>query len=336
MKLTHDQICQAVSGISYAEFRDGRTVFHRFSEELEEMYRREVPGFNEKLLATAGVAMRFSTDSSSLTLNVETGRGSTRTYFAHDVYADGKYIDSLRNFGDDDLKGTDPKVEFPLGCFEKRFELGSGNKEITIHFPALASSFINFIEMDDGASFTPKRRDKIYLALGDSISQGYDCKYPGSRYTAKVADCLGLSEHNLSIGGDVFRPEAAELVKEENVSLITVAYGSNDWNGIERSRAEKNCEEYFRFLAGNMPGIPVCVISPIWRLDCDRVTDYGEFADVEMILRRICDTYENFTFVRGFDFVPHDTTLFGDGMLHPNDEGFAYYAGSLIKEIQKH
>ena len=38
-------------------------------------------------------------------------------------------------------------------------------------------------------------------------------------------------------------------------------------------------------------------------------------------------------FIRGMDLIPHDTSLFGDGVLHPNDEGFACFQEGLRADI---
>lgn len=331
MKLEFNQIKEAVSGVAYCEEADGKVIFHRFSEKQEEYYNRVAPGFSHKLLATAGVCLRFLTDSPSLSLAVETRPGSTRTYFSHDILVNGAYLGSLSNFSDGDMTGLYPQKEFPLGVYEKSFSTGAGEKEITILFPALVCSSVLSVELADGSSFTPSPERKTLLALGDSITQGYDCVSPRNRYTSIIAARLGLSEHNLAIGGDVFRGEAAEGIKED-ASLIIVAYGSNDWHGRGWDEARADCEKYFENLSANIPGVPVFVISPIWRKDWQEVRPYGEFGRVEELLGSICGRNECFTLVRGFGFVPHDSSFFGDGVLHPNDRGFDCYAKSFFSE----
>ena len=39
--------------------------------------------------------------------------------------------------------------------------------------------------------------------------------------------------------------------------------------------------------------------------------------------------------ISGFDFVPKDEKYYADLRLHPNDEGFEYYAENLYKEIKE-
>lgn len=335
MKLTNQQIIQAVSGTSYTEEKDGKIIFHRFYPQLENYYRQVAPGFNDKLTATAGVTIRFTTDSEGLKLGLEAQYGSSRTYFCNDIMVNGEYLDSLRNFTDEDMTGDYTKKQFPLGFFEKTFNLGKGEKEVTVILSAMMSAHLVLLEIDDGASFIPKEERNKILVTGDSITQGYDSRFPRNRYGSRLADKLNLTERNLAIGGDIYRSEAAKYIKEDGVSLIIVAYGSNDWSGQKWETAKENCEKYYAYLTDTFPDVPVYVISPIWRSDWDRITDYGDFRKVERELESICDKYENLTFVRGFDFVPHDTSLYGDGTLHPNDEGFSYYSDALIKAVIK-
>ena len=46
-------------------------------------------------------------------------------------------------------------------------------------------------------------------------------------------------------------------------------------------------------------------------------------------------TIENISVISGFDFVPMDEKYYADLKLHPNDEGFEYYAENLYKEIKE-
>ncbi len=333
MKLTNQQIIKAVSGTSYTEEKDGKIIFHRFSPEVENVYHEIAPQFNQKLTATAGVCIRFRTDSRSLKLGLEAHYGSSRTYFCNDILVNGEYFDSLKNFADEDMSGDYTKKAFPLGYFEKTFELENGNKEITVILSAMMSAYLVCLELDDGASFIPCESKRKMLVLGDSVTQGYDCRFPRNRYSRKLADRLQLTERNLAIGGDIFRCDVAKQIREDGVSLIIAAYGSNDWSGQKWETAEYNCIKYFEYLTAEFSDVPVCVISPIWRSDWERITDYGDFHKVERLLGSICEKYENLTLIRGFDFVPHDTSFFGDGTLHPNDDGFACYAEALIKAV---
>jgi hypothetical protein len=57
------------------------------------------------------------------------------------------------------------------------------------------------------------------------------------------------------------------------------------------------------------------------------------FRDVEESIEQAAAQFPGVRFIRGMDLIPHDTSLFGDGVLHPNDEGFACFQEGLRAEI---
>ena len=62
---------------------------------------------------------------------------------------------------------------------------------------------------------------------------------------------------------------------------------------------------------------------------------FGKFEKAEQMIRDAVKDIKNAAVIRGFDFVPHDTSLYVEERLHPTDEGFEYYANNLISEIKK-
>lgn len=337
MKLSFKEIESVAYGVDRCEEKENAVVFHRFSKEQEELYKTDAPDLYNKVFAASGVSIRFITDSTKLKLAVDTGIGSSRTYFSHDIFVNGEYLDSLKNYTDDIKSEIYPVMKFSLGKAEKEFNLGDGKKEVKILFPPLVSSAVTSLELDDNSSFFEIQTKGEYLALGDSISQGYDSMYPKNKYTNILCDKFGLTEHNLAIGGEVYRPKLARMIKNnENIKLVTVAYGSNDWFHKTFEEAKKNCEEFLSIISDTFSGKKVFVISPIWRKDLNERTPFGDFRNTAKMIKDICYKYNNLFFIEGFNFVPEDTTLFGDGSLHPNDDGFFFYAESLYKEISKH
>lgn len=334
MKLSYEQIVKYTSGVSYTEQCDGTFHFHRFSKAQEEMYLSVRPGFNTKTRATAGVVIRFATDSEVLKIDLDASRASTRRYFSLDVLVNGKYLDSLSNYDETDMTGLYPQKLFPLGSFEKQFDLGKGEKQIVLVLPALANVSLRTVELADGSMVkeTPKRGK--YLAIGDSITQGYDCKKSYQHYTHIVAEHLNLDVQNWAIGGEVFRKELTETMEESDAQLITVAYGSNDWNGRTFEETKADCEGFLKNLVAKTNGSTIYVISPIWRSDFENEKPFGSFRNVHKMLEEVCAKYSTFKLIDGFDFVPHDTALFGDASLHPNDDGFRFYAESLLSQLK--
>ena len=66
------------------------------------------------------------------------------------------------------------------------------------------------------------------------------------------------------------------------------------------------------------------------------ITEFGSFFDVEKCICQEVADKENMILIPGFALIPHDETLYGDQVLHPNDRGFDYYYENLLRKIKKY
>ena len=76
-------------------------------------------------------------------------------------------------------------------------------------------------------------------------------------------------------------------------------------------------------------------LAPVWRADLHDRPDHSDFRLVAKALEAIAAEVENVHFIDCFGFIPEDTALFSDLYLHPNDEGFRYYAKELVRSISQ-
>lgn len=176
----------------------------------------------------------------------------------------------------------------------------------------------------------PIGQSPVLLALGDSISQGWIVGHPSLSWPARLADDLGLDLVNQSIAGGLF--DDGPLVDVGDVvarpSLVTVAYGTNDWAHSPSAPAiEAAAKRYLDRLASVYPDVPTYVIGPAWRADIDAEMPSGVGLPwVGSLLSRLCERHGSLRFVEGLDLVPHDAALFADARLHPNARGAAFLA----------
>ena len=148
MKLTTEQISSIANGVARVYEENGRVFLSRFTKEQEELYKERSADFYKKTFATAGVTLEFTTDSRTMELAVETSYGSSRAFFEHSIYVDGK---KYANLG---CKGSE------YGTFSGKWVLPEGDKTVKIYFPWSVSSGIVELSLDDGASLTPIKKDK--------------------------------------------------------------------------------------------------------------------------------------------------------------------------------
>ncbi len=333
MKLSFNQIKEITTGAVLVKEEDGKISLNRFTQEQEELYKVTNQDFYNKTFSTAGIKFSFKTDSESLFLKVKTMVSSSRKYFSVDIFVDGKPIGYIDNFSDIELPQNYTQMEFPLGDFSKKFQLGEGEKTVCVHLPWSVKTLIEEISVDDNAFVKAVKPEKKLLAYGDSITHGYDALRPSQRYVAKLADMLNAEEFNKAIGGERFFPELAKLQDSLLPDYITVAYGTNDWNGIDRETFKNKCKDFYTNISQNYPQAKIFAITPIWRKDMNEERVFGAFEDVEKIIIECVKDIENITVIPGFDFVPKDEKYYADLRLHPNDKGFESYAEHLYDAI---
>ncbi len=327
----------AIKAVSWGAVRIGEENgyrFYRYTKEQEEVYAKHHPEFMDKVYSTSGICMEFVTDSRSLTLDVDTAPSTTRKFYAFDVFRDGVKVGELANVTPHDaLFGT----EFILGNARKQFDLGGGVKTVKLQFPWSVTAKVNEISLDDGSFVNPAAAKAKMLCFGDSITQGYDARYPSLSYVSRLADLLDVEVVNKAIGGEVFFPELAQCREDFEPKYITVAYGTNDWTGREYTDFRDRCFRFYAALAKHYPQAKIFAITPIWRRDENEEKPMGKFETVRNTILEAVREYENIIPIDGYDFVPHDgEAYFSDLRLHPNDQGFRHYAEKLYGAMKQY
>lgn len=333
MTLGYDEIAAITFGAAYVDVNDGYFCFHRFTEEQEELYKARGAEFYKKAFATSGIKLSFETNSEKLFLKGSVSSGSYRTYYAADLFVNDTFLDSVNNFDGIPLPKSYVGVKLPLEPFEKQFNLGKGQKKVSIYLPWSVNMRIKEFVLDDGATITPIKPLKTLMVFGDSITQGYDALHPSNKYTTRLAMHLQAQEYNKGMGSEIFCPELAKTKEIFTPDYISVAYGTNDWSKCKREDFEVNCKEFLTTLCNNYPTAQVFVISPLWRRDHTASTPCGAFENIEKFMLSVVDGIDNARLISGFDLVPHSEEFFSDLFLHPNDEGFLQYANGLIEKI---
>lgn len=334
MKITIDQIRKITRGTVRIEEEQDGVHFYRFTKAQEKLYEVVSADFFMKTKATAGVRMEFVTDSKNLEIKTKVSKGSSRTYFAFEVFVNGEVNGTLANFDVNHSPEDYTTTEYELGTFEKKFSLGEGEKTVSIYFPWSVAAVIEEMIVDDGAFIEPTKERKTLLVYGDSITQGYDALQPSNRYASRIADAFGLEEINKAIGGEVHRAALAEEKDEFIPDYIMIAYGTNDWSKCPKADVKANCEGFYKAIRNHYPDTPILTITPIWRKDGEEHREFGQFSEMEELIYETVKPYKNITVVSGYDFVPKEEKYFADRRLHPNDAGFEHYFNNLYKAIQ--
>ncbi|MBR4370407.1 MAG: SGNH/GDSL hydrolase family protein [Victivallales bacterium] len=323
MKLDLDHLAQYIQGAEAIVRKDDCIVPHRFT--AAEMHAFDGNAdFRRKSYAASCVRLAFSTDATGFSMAYHVVKGSSRTFYYFDVYVNGVMVQH---------SGHESYVECPDN--ELHVTLDGKPNTVVVYFPCLSEIDIKSFDLEGGHVIAPAIRLRTLFCYGDSITQGYDARYPSLAYANQLADAIGAVVFNKAIGGDVFNPALVTATGPHKPDIITVAYGTNDWshkNTKETFFAQMN--GFYANLHNLYPDVPVFAILPIWRRDHDRVTDIGTFDELRGYLTEVVKPYANFRLLDGYQYVPHLEEAFSDKYLHPNDFGFEFYAKNLIAEIK--
>ena len=319
MKADAESIRRLAHGAVRIIEEEGKIRFHRYSAAQIAVYNGNI-----RTIATSGIRLEFETDASAFTLRGNLRPGSSRFFADFDVVVNGIFC---RHESVADLR---EQGEY---SFEVPLEEGRLNR-VTVYFPCVAAADVSELSFAVGTVVRPVKRERTLLCFGDSITHGYDARFPSLSYPNQLADALGAEVFNKAFGGDIFNPPLV-AVEDDPVrpDLITVAYGTNDWSHSQRAEMIGHARDFFALLAKKYPGIPVCVLQPIWRRDHDRVTSVGTFAEAAEIVREAAAVHPASTVLSGLDLVPHLDQCYSPDGVHPNDFGFQFMAKNLLRKL---
>lgn len=325
MILSFDQIRDLSLGAVRWEECDGSLCPYRFTPAEQKLYRARRQESFLRSFASAGIRLEFETESSTLFLKVRVLPSTSRRWFSHSIFVDGKRIGELSG----ELGPEDTSLE----C-GRRFSLGPGKKRVTVYFPWSVESRIRELSLEDGAGASPVQKSKRLLSYGDSITQGYDAPSPEEAYIVRLADAMDAELICKAIGGERFWPELPKVCDVSCPDLITVAYGTNDWSLSGKEEFLQCSLGFFQALRQRYPHVPILALAPIWRADINtKARSLGAFSEVAAQLHRIAPEIPGMTVIDCCDFVPKAPSSFADLRLHPNGTGFRHYSGNLLKAL---
>ena len=301
----------------------GEWAFRRFTAGQAAAYREAGnDDFFQKTFASAGVRLALRTDAEALSFDYRFERGSSRAFGFFDVHVDGA-LAAHGGLEEDDGE----RHSFAA-------ELGPGEKRVEVYFPWSRQTFVSNFALRRVSFAEPLRRSRTMLCFGDSITQGYDARYPSLSYVEAVARFLDADSVNKAVGGDVFFPALLRERDGLDPDYVTVAYGTNDWRHKEPADVRDRAAAFFRRLAELYPAARILALTPLWRGEPASVSAFGEdVRAVDRLIRDACAGLPNVAVVSGYNLVPHLPGFFSDGRLHPNDLGFGVFAQNLQREL---
>lgn len=257
----------------------------------------------------SAVTMRFQSDTTKLAIAMQFG-GFAREIFTTDIMID----DQLTT-----LDGAGPH----------QLELGSGKKNIVIHFPHLTTINALEIAVDADAAIQPVAPEKLLVICGDSILQGMTCSTPSKAVGVLTARNLGMTIHNLAVGGAIMDPFPVAEALKLNGAVTIAGFGINDAavstdEKLFRERVRQVLEHLSRAAGSTFILTPIPATIP----PEDKREKYSA------IIREEHRSFPQVNLIEGTNLLSASAENFADG-LHPNDRGSRIYADNLTAAIKK-
>ncbi|MEK7414801.1 MAG: SGNH/GDSL hydrolase family protein [Planctomycetota bacterium] len=231
----------------------------------------------------------------------------------------------------------DVVVRLTTGC-----ERGGPLTRMAVWLPPISTCAVGGITLADGARIEPVTPPKPgWLAIGDSLTQGFSVQSPQDTWVHRVARSLDLPVWNLGIGGVKIEPDVFRwALDHQRWDVVTIGLGSNHvWRESDAAVVGDRAAALAELaLAGGHRR--VVWILPPWK-PCEDGKGPSDFQGIPLgpdtgervrqvreQLRQRLSAYAPHLELTG-DHVPPDVRLLPDG-LHPGAHGSAIIAERLI------
>ncbi len=302
--------------------------FYRFNEKEQEVYQTDMysrfPSYYQKTLATSGIRFDFHTDAEVISFDYEAKKVTSLTDCYFDLYCDKDLYASIGFNNEENSTTGELTVKLPYGT-----------KRVTLYFPNSFSVSVKNIQLKNASIIKPASFNKKILVYGDSITQGFSAINPSMCYVSRLAFDLDFDYINKGVGGAVFEERLSDAATDSEPQIITIAYGTNDWNATSRIRFENNCESFIKNISNKFKNSKIFIITPLWRLDYEKEKEFGKFEEVGEYIKAITETLDNVSIIEGWNILTHSESFFSDRILHPSDVGHVIMSKRILEHIRK-
>ena len=329
LDLTDERL--VVTGAPFSERAESGIVFRRFSSETLKAGKAELNFDPRKAQTTTGVVLHLATDSPSVQLRFEVQDGENRGSELG-VFQIGKYVEGVR-FGR--AKQT----------IELTIESVTPNKrtDFEISLPSWSNPKLTRISVHSRSKLLdPNVPQRVYVALGDSISHGTGQGSATYRtWPFLLSRRLKMSLHSVAVGGGKISPRAAEQVaKLARVDLVTILVGYNDWNSaINPVAFGKQYRQALMTLVRSHPNARIVCITPTFTTRTESARSSHKLDEFRQAVREAVTSLD-----RGGQVVVFEGTELsskknlrpeGTDDVHFSETGARLFATALSKRLER-
>lgn len=322
-----------------------RSEFTRFSQEEREYIKPVNESVEWLSKHTAGINIKFRTDSMKLVLDVKLPAVHDMSHMAatgqcgFDLYV---YEDSIKDY----VLHNTSTYNITLDHYRSNMLEVETKKtrEYILNFPLYMGVENLYIGLEKGSIIEKSyyNNDGRVVLYGTSIAQGGCASRPGMCYTNILSRWLDIEFLNYGFSGSAFlEKEIAYILRKiDNQKLFIIDTEANA--GCDE-RMEKNLERFIDIYRETQKNVPIILVSR-----CHFAMDYYSDRRVKMMedakefLKRVVRKYKklgvNIRFLDGSKFFKgykNNFTEFTVDGVHPTDLGMYHMALSHYKLIKK-
>ncbi len=311
----------------YGVWREGE-YYARIPKKIAESVSE---GIGAEYHTTAGGRVRFVTDSPYVAVTAEldglysfVGMSKIGTC-GMDLYADGEFVTSLRNFVGE--RGDRISSLAPM--------LREGEHIIEINFPLYCNVKSMYIGIDKDASLKPAPDYSVEAPVvfyGSSITHGACSSRPGLTYPSRLSRMLDMNFHSLGYGG-LCKGEVnmASYISGLNMSAFVMDY---DHNAPSPEYLRETHSRFFNIIREKNPELPILLLT------CPRYIMTDEWARRRDIIKETYDAAvargdSNVYILYGSEFFSEIGNDYSVDGCHPTDQGFHLMAKAVAPTLRK-
>lgn len=280
---------------------------------------------------TAGVRLRFRSDTRALTLTASQRATMGDREVTYDLFIDGALVARQAPRGGAMLKegGGVSGDEAASVAFDN---LSAGMKSFELWMPQSATVAITGLAIDDGARLEPWPDDRrTILFHGSSITHAMEGAGAPGAWPAVAAAAANLRLVNLGWAGScILSGLAARIIRDQRADAIVLKLGINvHGDGVLKDRTfADSAHSMISIIREKHPTTPLVIISPIWSPPRDEEGSNGgpslaRMRDIltEVVAARVKAGDAHIRYLTGLElFGPDDLADLPD-LLHPNAAG---------------
>ncbi|WNC73079.1 GDSL-type esterase/lipase family protein [Thalassotalea psychrophila] len=244
-------------GTNYVYHQNKQVSFSRHNKGTLAVPKMKLAFNPEKAQTTSGIVVNLATKSQEINFEFiplpKENRGSEFALYENDTL--------VKTFK---FKRKDKKFLLNYKSDNSQY------KEYRLTLPSWSNVALQSITLDDDSEIlaikTPRKAK--YVAIGDSITHGVG---QGSAthltYPYIVSQALDLELYNIAVGGGKTSIPTAEMLKDfDDIKLITLLIGYNDWNSpkADVKQYQSNIDEILSIIRKYHPETQIYCITPLF------------------------------------------------------------------------